>query len=168
MKNWKVTNGKIEISDAEADERLTELLAEYVHFADKLNHLTPKEVVEMLQTKYSDWFRAIDTKVIVQFVQEVDEVTLKMDVDPYWDVSIDFQKKAGDVFNIFLKDFKSKSNESKKDSRVVTDAVNKAFGKVFRISPDNRSIDAALKGNRQLNRVALRIFKKLSKMGYAF
>lgn len=168
MRDWQVRDNYIQISDGEQDLRIQYLIKEYVQLVGKLGHYTPEGILDVLQLRYDDWFKSIEPKVNLKFIEELDKTIIKMDVDPYWAVSFDFQQKAGDAFNLFLKAMKKLKPEAKKDKLAVTGALNASFGKTYGIAQDNKSITAALRGNKQLNKVAMRIFKRLNKMGYAF
>jgi vacuolar-type H+-ATPase subunit E/Vma4 len=168
MKDWRVKDGHIEISAEERNKRIKALLDEYVQIAKKLPQRTPKEILDILQLNYMDWFRSVDPDVVDDFVNQLDKRLIKMDFDPYWDVSLDFQMKAGEVFNVFIKAMNKAKPKRKKDRLAVSRVMNEAFGTIFGIHPDDRSLTRAIAGNKQLNRVAQRLVKRLEKMGYAF
>lgn len=167
MQNWRVKDNYIQISDKEAVGRIDDLVGEYVKLIPKLGHHTPETLLDVLQFRYDDWFKAIDPKVNLKFIEALDKTLVKMDVDPYWEVSFDYQKKAGDVFNEFLTAMKKLNPSSKKDKLVVSNTLNAAFGKAYGVAPTTEAIMRAL-NNKELARIAKRLVKTLGKMGYAF
>lgn len=165
--DWRVVDGYIVMTKDERENRIKALLEEYIQLANKLPHRTPDEVLNTLRMKYDEWFRAVESSVIDEFINRLDKRILAMDVDPYWDVSFENQYGASDVFNDFINSMSKLGPKAKSDRSLVTTTMNSIFSDVFNIR-DGQDINRALKKDKQLHAVAKRLIKKLSKMGYNF
>lgn len=166
--DWKVVDGFITLSKEEREERIQALIDEYVQLAGKLPHRTPREILDIIKLNYNSWLRAIDIKIVDEFIDRLDRVIIQMDIDPYWDVSFENQRLTSDVFNEFVKRIARAGPNAKKDTSITTEVMNDVFGKAFRINSDSSSIIAELKNNSQLHSIAKRLIKRLDKMGYEF
>ena len=143
------------------------LIKDYRDYMSKTPKRTPSQITDVIYLGRKDWFDALSTEDLAYFNKLFEKISLQMDIDPHWNVSIESQLKASDVFNGFLKRVRGLSPDSKKDRARMTRILSEEFGRIFKLKVDTYSLLKAFSGKPQLKAVGERITRELSKMGYA-
>ena len=152
------------------------LLKEYYDIARTHPKLTPREILEVVLANHRTEFETLEPDMVLKISKEMEKSLLDGGVNSKWDVSSDYQIKTVQVFEKFKTDAKlakvanSKLSELKKVAlkTLYTEVLNAVFSSVFGLHANNASIALSVASDRNLNKVAELLVKRLVKMGYDF
>ncbi len=156
------------LSMAERERYGDALVTAYIKSVKKLPDRTPQQLIDIIYAGRKNWFDHLSQEDLDWFGTMFEKVSLAIDVDVHWDVSVKNQMMASSAFNEFLKEMKRHPIEAKRNTTLVTELLNKAFGRKFRIRSKTADIIKAFDKKPQLREVGRRLVKELSKMGYHF
>jgi len=154
------------LSPAERVAYSKTLIKDYRDYIHKSTKRTPSQIIDVIYLGRKDWFDVLSTDDTTYFNKLFERISLSMDIDPHWDVSIENQLNASDVFNGFLRRMGKTSTDMRRDTSFVTKILGEELGKAFKIKSDAYSILKAVSSDPQLRAVGKRLTKELLKMGY--